>query len=153
MSIWSVVLSENEYAQGNINVFFRHFGHHQFSKLRLLTLTKVTHDNVDRLLSASLQHIAMGKCAFLEYQTILSDVPRLKTSAMRHCVVRNPYRASLVPSPQLHSLPISDCQLSMHDIQFLLSQTPLTVCVCLFQKRLILQTEDSKYWGFQSFFW
>jgi hypothetical protein len=84
---------------------------------------------------STVQHIILEDCTFSQYQIILSSLPHLKTFVMRDCIINDHNQMLLMSYPQLISLSINDCHLSINDIQFVISQTPSLVYLNLVSYR------------------
>lgn len=95
----------------------------------------------------SIEHINLENCTLSQYQTMLCHLPNLKTSVMRDCLIDNRNEMVVASYPQLLSLTINDCHLSISDILFVISQTPSLTCLKLISSR---EAYDSTFNGF---FW
>ena len=118
-------------------------------KLRKLILKNV--DSSTAYISwehiSTLQHIILGNCTLSQYQTILSSLPHLKAFAMRDCLIQDRNQMYLNSYPQLISLSINDCHLSIDDIQFVIFQTPSLVHLQLASRRKEFDSAfDGSFW-------
>lgn len=76
---------------------------------------------------STVEHLVLGSCTFSQYEIILSSLPYLKTLTMTDCIATNRDQIPSMSYYQLVSLSITDCHLSMNDIQFIISRTPSLV--------------------------
>ncbi|CAF3334666.1 unnamed protein product [Rotaria socialis] len=95
-------------------------------KLRKLIVKNFNHlaKNISWPNICNLTYLSFGSCDYSEYQTVLGDLRYLKTLVIRDCIIQDRNQMIFTSYPQLLSLTISDCNLSMNDIEFLLAQTP-----------------------------
>lgn len=116
-------------------------------KLRKLVLKNAHHsmEPISWPNNCNLTYLSLGCCNYSEYQNILGNLQSLKTLIIRNCVIRDRNQIIFASYSQLLSLTISDCHLSMNDIEFLLAQTPSLSYLKLCSRQ---ETFDSAYNGF-----
>jgi hypothetical protein len=85
-------------------------------------------------------HITLENCTHRRYQIILDSLPHLKTFVMKNYIIKNRHKTLLKSDLQLISLTISDCHLSIEDIELVISQTPLLKYLTLGSHRTVFDT-------------
>ena len=96
---------------------------------------------------STIQDITLEKCTLSQYQTILNSLPDLKKFTMRDCLINDRNNVVLTTYPQLISLSINDCHLSIDDILLVISLTPSLVDLRLFSHREIVDsTLNGSFW-------
>lgn len=125
------------------------------SALTQFKLCKLILKNVDSSIAhmswkhiSTLQYITLDNCTLSQYQTILSSLPHLKAFMMRDCIIQDRNQTYLNSYPQLLSLSIIDCHLSIDDIQFVIFQTPSLVHLQLASRRKEFDSAfDGSFWN------
>ena len=118
----------------------------QFRKLYLKNFDSLLKNILWKHLS-TIQDITLENCTLSQYQTILNSLTDLKKLTMRDCLINDRNNVILTTYPQLISLSINDCHLSIDDIQLIISLTPSLVDLKLFSRRKIFDsTLNGSFW-------
>jgi F-box domain len=128
------------------NLLLSQMSQFQFRKLNLKNFDSLLKNIFWKHLS-TIQDITLETCTLSQYETILNSLTDLKKLTMRDCLINDRNNVIVTTYPQLISLSINDCHLSIDDIQLVISLTPSLVNLKLFSRREIFDsTLNGSFW-------